>query len=326
MTAHDPPRRSVAAGYTAAIITGTSVGVTWAVQKYVLSQEILGPASLNWLNMIGLSVIVWPAYLIRFRRKAFGPGRPYGWLCLFALIAASIFYLRNVGVHVSGATTSAVVTRSEVVFIFLLSYFVLREPVGVLGWLGALVLVVGALRTAGLGSAELTVNFIGIAALVGSALGVALNAVIIKLHFSKCPNELVILASATVQTIVFSVIVPGTGKLHEVSAALGDTGLLGLAALGSVIIAAQLFAYYYAMKRAPMWAVRILALTGVPVATLLDRFALHSRVTSAQLEGLVAVLLGAVLVILSGRERANSGNTETRVTTAAGGKGDGDGR
>ncbi len=326
MTAHNQPRRSVAAGYTAAIITGASMGLTWAVQKYVLSQEILGPASLNWLNMIGLSLIVWPAYLIRFRRKAFGHDKPYGWLCLFALIAASIFYLRNVGVHISGATTSAVVTRSEVVFIFLLSYFVLREPVSALGWFGALVLVMGALRTAGLGSAELTVNFIGIAALVGSALGVALNAVIIKLHFGRSPNELVILASATVQTIVFSGIVPGTGKLHEVSAALGNPALLGLVALGSVIIAAQLFAYYYAMKRAPMWAVRILALTGVPVATLLDRFALHSRVTSAQLEGLVAVLLGAVLVILSGRESADSADTGAQVITAAAEEGDGDDR
>jgi len=229
-------------------------------------------------------------------------------------------------VMLTGPTTSAVVTRSEIAFVFLLSYLVLRQPVRALGWLGTVMLLAGALWTAGLGSAELTCSTLGIAALVGSALGVALNALIIKAYFSRLPNELVILASGTVQVMLFSLVVPATGGLPEAHEALRQPPLLGLVGLGSVFIFGQLFFYYYAMKRAPMWAVRILALTGVPAATLLDHYMLQARVTSAQLEGLVAALVGAALVILSGRQDAESGDTVVAVRPAASKEAGSDGR
>jgi drug/metabolite transporter (DMT)-like permease len=306
------PRWAGIAGDAAALLSGVMMGLTWPLQKYILDQGMVGPAGLNWLNMIGIALIVWPAYLIRFRRSAFPARTPFKWLGLFACIAACIFYFRNLGVGITGATTAAVVARSEVAFVFLVSYLVLRQRVNLWGWAGTALLMLGALRVAGVGSQTLTFSAVGLSALLIASAGIAVNALIIKLNFGRVPNELVILASATVQTLIFSVVAPASGELPGVAQVLAHPRLLGLVALGSVIIPANLFTYYYAMKRAPMWAVRMLALTGPPVAALADHFILHAPVTAAHLQGLAAVLIGAPLVILSARESANRNDRSHR--------------
>lgn len=305
------PQWTRAAGYTAALLSGVAVGLVWALQKHVLDQKIVGPAGLNWLNMLGINLIIWPAYLIRYRRNLFPAATPFKWLGLFACIAAGIFYCRNLGVGMTGATTAAVVTRSDVAFVFVLSYLVLRQRVNAWGWAGTVLLLLGALRVAGVGLGPLSFDGAGLTVLLASAAGVAVNALIITLHFNRIPNELVILASATVQAILFAVIVPAGGGMGGVAQVFAEPRVLGLIALGSAMIAANLFTYYYAMKRAPMWAVRMLALTGAPVAALADHFVLHAPVTAAHLQGLAAVLIGAPLVILSaGNSRTKGGASQ----------------
>ncbi len=295
------PRWIKAFGYAAALLSGLLMGISWVILKLALNFEVLGPADLNWLNMVGLAIIIWPVYLIRRRRDLFPRDMPYRWLLVFALFAATLFYLRNTGVGICGATTAAIVSRVETTFVFILSYLVLHQAVGGLGWVGSLLLLAGALRTVGLGSAQMNLDLLGVGALVIGALFVALNAVIIKTHFNRVPNELVILASATVQTVVYSMAVPAFIGLDGVRAALAEPRLLGLVALMSVIIAGNLFAYYYAMKRVPMWAARMLALLAPAVAVVADYAILGTPITANAVQGLLLVMGGATLVILSSR-------------------------
>lgn len=289
-------------GYAAALLSGVLMGITWVLLKLILNAGVLGPADLNWLNVAGVALIIWPVYLVRHRGRLFPRESPWGWLLTFALLAAGIFYLRNLGVAICGATTAAIVSRVETAFVFLLTYLVLRQPVGRLGWLGSLLLLVGALRTAGLGTATVCTNAGGIIALTSAALFIALNAVIIKTQFARVPNELVILASASVQTAVYSLVVPTFVGLEGVRATFAQPRLLGLVALTAAVIAANLFAYYYAMKRVPMWAARMLALLAPPVAVLADYLVLGTPLTVSGVQGLVLVLAGAALVIISGRD------------------------
>ncbi len=300
-------------GYAAALLSGLLMGVTWVIIKRILNAGVLGPADLNWLNMIGMSAIIWPVYLLRHRGNLFPREMPYRWLLLFALLAAMIFYARNLGVGICGATTAAIVSRVETAFVFLISYFVLHQAVGGLGWIGSALLLVGALRTVGVGSARVCIDLLGIAALVVAALFIAINAAIIKTKFGRVPNELVILASATVQTIVYSIAVPTFIGLDGVLTALADPSLLGLVVLAAVVITANLFTYYYAMKRVPMWAARMLALLAPPVAAVADHFVLGTPITPEAVQGLLLVLAGAMLVILSGR----GGNETQRPATVA---------
>ncbi|MGC9320098.1 MAG: DMT family transporter [Armatimonadota bacterium] len=308
-------------GYAAALVSGVIMGLSWVVFKLELNSPHLGPADVNWLNMIGVAAIIWPVYLIRNRGDLFPPDKPYRWLGLFALVAASIFYLRNVGVDLCGATTAAIVSRVEAGFVFIFSYIIVRQRVSVVGWLGSAILVAGALRTIGIGSAELSFDPVGIAALLGAALFIAINAVIIKLKFSRVPNEMVILASATVQTIVFSIAVPTLVGLKGVVAVLHSPRLIGLVILGAASIAVNLFLYYYAMKRAPMWAVRMLALVALPSAVIGDYLILHQPITMNAVQGMLLVMAGAAMIILPSR-RARSPDEEAALPRAAEGESD----
>ncbi len=304
-------------GYAAAVLTGAIVGLTWVLQSHVLGQKIIGAAELNWLNMIGLSLIVWPVALSRARANPGGrllpQGTPVRWLVVFACCAAAIFYFRNVGVGLCGATTAAVVTRVELALVFALTYLVLKQRVAPWGWVGAALLVAGVFRVSGVGAEALDFHAFGVAALVISAIGVATNALIIKTQFGKVTDDLIILFSATTQTIVFSVVVPGFVGFGWVAGLLARPDVLWLVALGSAAIAANLFTYYFAMKRAPMWTVRILALIGPPVAMVADHFLLGTPITAAGVQGLTAVMIGATMVILSGRERAANGGQRRRT-------------
>jgi len=306
------PRRARMAGYIAALLSGIVMGLSWVIFKLELNFEALGPADVNWLNMIGVALIIWPVYLIRNRDRLFPRTQPYRWLLLFATIAAGIFYLRNVGVDLAGATTAAIVSRTETGFVFILSYLVLRRPVSGLGWLGTGLLLVGALRTIGIGGAGLTFPVAGVIALVGAAAFIAVNAVIIKTRFNRVPNEMVILASATVQTAIFSIVVPAFVGLDGARYVLAHPHLLALVAIASLGIAGNLFLYYYAMKRAPMWSVRVLALVALPAAVAGDYLVLAQPVTPEAIQGMGLVIAGALIVIHAGRRRRN-------------GDGDGDG-
>ncbi|MFO8080136.1 MAG: DMT family transporter [Armatimonadota bacterium] len=300
------PRWAKIAGYVAALTAGVVMGLSWVIFKLELNLEALGAADVNWLNMIGVAIIIWPVYLIRHRGNTFPREQPYRWLLLFATFAAGIFYLRNIGVDLCGATTAAIVSRVETGFVFMLSYLVLRQAVSGLGWFGTAVLLLGALRTIGVGSAEMIFPIGGVVALVGAALLIAFNAAIIKTQFNRVPNEMVVLASATVQTAIFSVVVPVFVGLEGVRFVLANPQYLGLIALASVSIAGNLFLYYYAMKRAPMWAVRVLALISLPSAVAADYLILGEPITMNAVQGMVLVIIGALIIIQSGRRRGKT--------------------
>ncbi len=281
------------------------MGVTWPLQKYVLAQGVVGPATMHWLNVIGLVAIMAPIFLIRHRGRLRYPGFSPRWLLLVGLVACVMHFCRKWGVNETSSTTAAVAERSEVVFVFILSYLILHKPVRPIGWLGTVLVLFGTITVALVGSAELHFHPLGVIALAITGLTVAVNATIIKTKLSGIPNELIILGSMAVQLVVFSAWVTGGGLLPEVRALMGVPMLAALVGMGSVVWGGNLAIYYFALKHAPMWAVRMLTLSGLPVATLADLWVLHEPVTTGHVIGLVAAMVGAGLVILAERNGWN---------------------
>jgi drug/metabolite transporter (DMT)-like permease len=70
-------------------------------------------------------------------------------------------------------------------------------------------------------------------------------------------------------------------------------------ALGGLLIAGALYLYYVAMKLVAMWAVRALNLLAPPITALAEHFWLGSPISGGQWLGLLAVTVGAALVIPS---------------------------
>lgn len=290
-----------AAGFLAALLTGVVMGVSWPLQKYILTQDVIGPGTLHWLNVMGLFVLAAPVYLARFGPRLRWQGFRAWWLLPFGGVACLMHYCRNFGVAATSPTTAAVVEESEIVFVFLLSYLVMRQPVRATGWLGTALVAYGTVRVALVGAGTLHFAPLGIAALVVVGLTIAVNATMVKLLFTHVPSELIILGSVAVQLVVFSIAVPSSGALRDVARLMEQPALPGLVALGSLVWGSRLLLYYYALRRIPVWAVRMLTLTGLPVATLADLLVLHLPVTRGHVEGLVAAALGATIVILSVR-------------------------
>ncbi len=300
-------RRSwqAALGYLAALLTGGLMGVQWPLQKHILGRDVIGPGTLHWLNVVGLFALVLPVYLARFGlRLRWERFRPW-WLLPFGGVACVMHYCRNFGVAATTSTTAAVVEETEIVFVFLLTYVIMRGRVRALGWLGTALVLYGTVRVALMGAQALNFDPLGIAALVVVGLTIAVNATIVKMLFGAIPYELIILGSVTVQLGIYSVAVPSSGALPDIAPLAAMPGLLGLVALGSVVWGTRLLLYYYALRRAPVWAVRMLALTGLPVASLADLLVLRVPVTRVHVEGLIAAIVGAALVIRSagGTER-----------------------
>jgi len=289
-------RRPGLLGFLAAVGSSVCIGMLFVVQKSLL-REGVDPVTLNWLQMVivlalsGATVAAVPGER-RFPGRSILP-----WLALFGCFGSIVFGMRNVGVDLTNATTGSVVIRTEVAMVMLLSYMVLRVKPDLCGWLGAAMLFVGAFFSLDLANNALRFTPWGTVALLASAAAIAINALIIKTRFGGVSNSLTVGANSLVQTLVFGVLVVSTGKLPAVSRIIGDPSMLWRVGLGALCIFGGLYLYYLSMKLIPMWVARAINLLIPPITALGEWLWLGASITGGQIAGLVAVTMGAALVI-----------------------------
>ena len=285
-------------GYAGSLLAGLCAGLIWPLNKQL--GHDLSSAQVTWVEALVAMLVLAPVYLCRFRAQAWPKRTPVFWLLLFGLTAAMLFYLRTLGTILTNPTTGSLVARTEVLLVFLFGYFVLKESLRPLSWLGAAALLAGMIFALDLPHEGLAFSLGGLAALLGCALGIASNAIIIRLKLNQVRNELTALANVSCQFAVLTLVLALSGGLGALPGALAQPHTLSLALLGGLLVPGMLTPYYYAMKRIPLWATRLFGLSTPAVAMLTDHFWLKSHVTAGQLAGLALVTGGAALVILAG--------------------------
>ena len=295
---HRDPRQVVLGGL-AAVLGGVCFGLYLPVQKHALSQ--VSPAFLNWAQMTTLLVIGLPVHLYINRADPWPRRGEVLWLVCFGLMASQFFYLRNVGVKLTGPTTGGVILATEVLFSFIFSIVIFRNRVSAKSVVGAALLAVGVLLAMRVSRGAMRLQPFGCFLLLTTAFGVAVNAVNIKLHFNRMPNLLATLANALCQCAFWTVLLGGSGRLGQVTH-LGHGWLPFEIVAGAALIGGNLVFYYYSMKRCPLWMARSLALVAPAVAMLGDRFFLGSHISGGQIAGLVAVTAGAAIIIHASRQ------------------------
>lgn len=305
-------------GYAAATASGACTGLMYGINK-----ELTGPAgaqsalSVTFVEAVVAALLLLPWYLIRFRRSPLPQRTPWLWLLMFGATAVMLFYFRTLAVAITGPTTSALFERFEFVLVMVYSYIFLTEKPSAVGWIGAIALVLGMLAALDPQAAGAVLRLGGVAAALLCATGIAINAIIIRLHLNTVRNELIALVNVVCQSLALPLFLIVAGKVPAVISAVANPHHLLLLILGGACIPGNLVPYYFAMKRVPMWSCRLLSLVTPVVALLLDHFWLHSRISAGQLLGLALVVGGAMLVITSGmRQRAAEGET---MEVAAGG-------
>jgi drug/metabolite transporter (DMT)-like permease len=294
-------------GFAAGAGSSVCVGLLFVVQKDLLRH--LDPATLNWLEMIVAAAISTLVVVSAPGERRFPQRRLLPFVGLFTAIACVIFYTRNVGVEFTNATTGAVVIRTEVAMVMLLSWAVLHVKPDLCGWIGAALLLVGAVLSLDVALEKLRFTPWGTLALFLSAAGISVNALIIKTRFGGLSDAVIVLSSALVQSVVFGLIVLATGTWPAAAHAISDAGVLARLVAGGAFIFGALYLYYRAMKLIPMWVARTLSLLVPPIAMLGDHVWLGSTITPGQIGGVVAVTIGAGLVIpcLTGGSHASPG-------------------
>jgi drug/metabolite transporter (DMT)-like permease len=295
-------------GYAAAIASGVCAGLMYGVNKQLTGHVSALPVT--FVEAVVATVLLLPWYVLRFRGELLPRRTPWGWLLAFGLTAVMLFYARTLAVALTGPTTASLVTRFEIVLVLLYSALFLRERPSALGWLGSLALVLGMLAALDVQSADAVVRLGGVAAALACATGIAVNAIIIRLHLNGVRDELIALGNVTTQSLLLPLFVFAGGGMGAVGQALVEPRQLLLLVLGGACIPAMLVTYYYAMKRIPMWSCRLLNLMTPVVALLLDHFWLHSRISAGQIIGLGLVVGGAMLVITSGMRPPNKGASD----------------
>jgi drug/metabolite transporter (DMT)-like permease len=289
------PGRPALLGFAAGVGSSVCVGLLFVVQKDLLQH--LDPATLNWTEMVVAALISGSVVVLVPGERRLPTRRLLPHVALFAAIACVIFYTRNVGVQLTSATTGAVVIRTEVAMVMLLSYVVLQVKPDLCGWIGAVLLFAGAVLSLDVDLRALRFTPWGTVALFLSASGIALNALIIKTRFGGLSDAAIVLSSAVVQSLVFGALVAAVGTWPSVAQAVSDPGVLVRVIAGGAFIFGALYLYYRAMKLIPMWVARALSLLVPPIAMVGDHLWLGSSITSGQAYGVVAVTVGAALVI-----------------------------
>ncbi len=310
--------RAALLGFAAGVGSSLCIGLLFVVQKDLLRH--LDPATLNWLEMIVAAAISLAVVASCRGERRFPQRRLLPTVGLFTGIACVIFYMRNVGVEFTNATTGAVVIRTEVAMVMLLSWAVLHVKPDICGWIGAALLFVGAILSLDVALEKLRFTPWGTVALFLSAAGIAVNALIIKTRFGALSDAVIVLSSALVQSVVFGLIVAATGTWPAAAHAISDAGIAARLAAGGAFIFGALYLYYRAMKLIPMWVARTLSLLVPPIAMLGDHVWLGSSITPGQIGGVVAVTIGAGLVIpclTAGRQGdpTDQGNGEGKPRT-----------
>jgi drug/metabolite transporter (DMT)-like permease len=281
--------------------SGVFAGLMYGVNKQLTGQVSALPVT--FIEAVVATALLLPWYVLRFRSNLWPKRTPWAWLLTFGLTAVILFYFRTLGVALTGPTTASLVTRFEIVLVLLYSALFLTEKPSVMGWVGSAALVLGMLAALDLHSANAVVRLTGVAAALACAAGIAINAIIIRLHLNRVRNELIALGNVTTQSLVLPLFVLFAGEMGMVTRAVSEPRQLVLLIVGGACIPAMLVTYYYAMKRIPMWSCRLLNLVTPVVALLLDHFWLHSRISLGQIMGLALVMGGAALVIVSGMGR-----------------------
>ncbi|MGE5531008.1 MAG: DMT family transporter, partial [Bacteroidota bacterium] len=257
-------------GYAAAMGSGVFAGLMYGVNKQLTGQVSALPVT--FIEAVVATALLLPWYVLRFRGQLWPKRTPWAWLLTFGLTAVMLFYFRTLGVALTGPTTAALVTRFEIVLVLLYSALFLTEKPSVMGWVGSAALVLGMLAALDLQSADAVVRLTGVAAALACAAGIAINAIIIRLHLNRVRDELIALGNVTTQSLVLPLFVLFAGEMGTVAGAVSEPRQLLLLIVGGACIPAMLVTYYFAMKLIPMWSCRLLNLVTPVVALLLDHF------------------------------------------------------
>lgn len=263
--------------------------------KYLL--KVFSPFALGMVTFGGAAVLLWLSVALKNgREKVATIPRRFGHLITIGAIGSLIQISTLVGLRLSSPTNAAIITRADIGIALLLGLAFLREKPKPLDLPGAILMVAGALRTVGLGEAELKLG-IGDLLFFLAALGYAANALLVKLSFRWVDRF--VTAAFNASFMCFSAIIL-TFLLKDASQLPHMMRHLALL-LPPIFFASTIASYYVSLTYLPIWLARAFTLLQPPIAAFLAWALLGEPFLQRQAQGMMLLLVGGSMVVMSGK-------------------------
>ncbi len=227
--------------------------------------------------------------------------RPRGtvpWLALMGIVAVGINLLCFEALKWTTATNVSLLVRLDLVFVVLIGVTFRLERVGLVP-----LLVLLPVMLAGLGLlVEIDrINWRGHALgdlmVVASALGLAINAFVIRHIMQQMDEEAVAAINQSVTVIGFVALGLITGDFTSPPEAAGQFSAWLLIVALAVASAVSLPLYYAALRRMKVWTLRAFMLSGPVLVLAVEWWLWNVRLSTSQCAGAALVLGGLALLV-----------------------------
>lgn len=226
------------------------------------------------------------------------PRKEWPWLVVLGLTGVTLLYvLQYIGIAMTNAATSSLLTDMDVLFIALFSFVFLREPMTRIRVLGILLSFVGVIVVvlSNLDVASITVSnqfLLGSLLVISSSLCWGIFSIVGK-RLMRTYSEITITTYAfVIGTLFYLPLVGGT-----LVSSLEQTSLLGWGAILYLAIVSTIIAYlgwYYALKRVDASQAAVY-LSFIPLSTILMAILLGEHMTVAFFVGAGLIIYGVYL-------------------------------
>lgn len=283
------------------------------VSKYLQAGEgvaaEVGSTQLAALRFIFGALFLLPLLFYPRQRKRCGRALRYDPLPMILLGVVGVFltfYLFHLGVEHAAASTAAVVFSMNPVFTAVIAYFVLEEHLGLPGWTGVSLGMIGAFlaitgfQFSGIFGRD---DFLGGVFMLLSALCWSAYTVYGKRYSERYGAMAVSLLSMAVGSVFFAVFLTMQGGWQEM-ASYNLTAWAWILYLGVVTVSLGYLLYFEGMRRMPASRGASLFYLKPVLALIFAYVALGESISYALLLASVLVAAGILLVTLTGGSEA----------------------
>ncbi|MGI9862257.1 DMT family transporter [Moorella naiadis] len=296
---------SIAGGIANGLLAAAIVGLFLTIGKIVF-QEV-SVIFFSFCVMAGTNFF-YLLYLLAKGKKAsiIKAGKSYPELYLVGLFAATLTLMENWGLKLSLPTNAGILMRADLFFSLLIGYFLWRERLRPLEWVGMATMLMGISQVLQLSLTNFHFGSAGDVMLLGSALLLAVNAEIIKHRLHGVEDIIVAYFNSGICALAYFALAISHNELWPLPQASGLTWALILAC--TLIQVTHYLTYYRSLHDLPAWLARVLCLATSVAAVLSSAWWLQEKVTLHQIWGMLLVTTGIILLCWLQKRRSGGDN------------------
>ena len=237
----------------------------------------------------------------RWRRLAVG--EVGGWLLLMGALSAVINLCWFAGMKWTTATNATLLFRADVLFVLLIGAVLGLERLTAAAWAVVPLMLLGFALLMEVQTLDWGGHARGDLLIIISALGLAVNAFVIRHILRSMDGEAVALYNHAFSGLAFAILMFVEGPRIPQAALAHPAQWIWIVAVG-VIAAVSLPLYYAALRRLAVWKLRVLMLLSPPLGAFAEWVFWGATLNPGQWVGAAFLLAGAAALVLGERTPA----------------------